>query len=332
MAENQEFLIRQYDASVKRFLANKKILAWILKECADEFKSIPVNTIEKKCIIGEPEISVAAVDQDEADHDECESPEIEGLNTEDASVNEGNIYYDIRFRAVVPGGGQPIYLIVNIEAQKDDNPGYPLLRRAVYYTGRLISSQKQKIFTGSHYEKIQKVYSIWIEMNVAEKNQNTITKYRIIEENIVGHRKNDFNDYDLINIIMIGLGEKDSIRNNSILRLLNVALDKKAKKPEVNAVLQNEFGIYSRGTLGKEINTMCNLGEGLVESITKEVTEEVTASVTASVQTDTWVRAAVSIMKKFGVSADEAIDTLNIPEEKREVVLSQIEDLLVPAA
>ena len=36
---SQEFLIRQYDASVKRVLANKKILAWILKEGPNSYKA-----------------------------------------------------------------------------------------------------------------------------------------------------------------------------------------------------------------------------------------------------------------------------------------------------
>lgn len=58
MTVDQKNLIKQYDASVKRFLANKKILAWILKECTDEFKNIPVEVIAKKCIIGNPNITI----------------------------------------------------------------------------------------------------------------------------------------------------------------------------------------------------------------------------------------------------------------------------------
>lgn len=319
MTVDQKTLVNQYDASVKRFLANKKILAWILKECVAEFKDIPVDTIAKKCIIGKPEIAAVAVDQDESNQDTAEIFEIEGMNTEDNSIDEGKIYYDIRFRAVVPGTKEPIYLIINIEAQKDDQPGYPLLKRAVYYVSRLISAQKNKVFTGSHYEKIQKVYSIWIEMNVPEKYANTITKYRIIEENVVGYRKDKPENYDLINIIRIGLGNKNSIKEKSILRLLNVSLSKDITKSEINAVLQSEFGISSRGSIEKEINIMCNLGEGLVERVTENV------------QMDTWIKSAINIMKKFNIGIDEAIEALAIPAEKREAVKAKIEEELVPA-
>ena len=61
-------------------------------------------------------------------------------------------------------------LIINVEAQKRLNPKkktgdtYPLLKRAVYYASRLISSQKGTEFTNSDYDKIKKVYTIWICM------------------------------------------------------------------------------------------------------------------------------------------------------------------------
>ena len=37
---------------------------------------------------------------------------------------------------------EPLYYVhINLEAQNDFNPGYPLLKRAVYYCVRMISSQ-----------------------------------------------------------------------------------------------------------------------------------------------------------------------------------------------
>ena len=64
---------------------------------------------------------------------------------------------------------------------------------------------------------------------------------------------------------------------------------------------------------------MCNLGEGLVERVTENV------------QMDTWVKSAINIMKKFNIGIDEAIETLDIPAEKREAVKTKIEEELVPA-
>ena len=53
---------------------------------------------------------------------------IEGKNTEDSSIKEGKVFYDIKFSAVVPDSKEPVQLFINVEAQKDDNTPYPLKR------------------------------------------------------------------------------------------------------------------------------------------------------------------------------------------------------------
>ena len=46
-----------YDAVCKRILANKIILAWIMKSCLEEYKDYSVNEIAEKCIEGNPLIA-----------------------------------------------------------------------------------------------------------------------------------------------------------------------------------------------------------------------------------------------------------------------------------
>lgn len=77
---------------------------------------------------------------------------VTGQQTEDKSETEGAVFYDIRFNALAPADGHPIRLIINVEAQNDFHPGYPLLKRAIYYCSRLISSQYGSVFVKSHYE------------------------------------------------------------------------------------------------------------------------------------------------------------------------------------
>ena len=50
----------------------------------------------------------------------------------------------------------------------------------------MISSQYGTVFTKSHYEKIQKVYSVWICMNPPKERNNTITEYFLTEKQHVG--------------------------------------------------------------------------------------------------------------------------------------------------
>ena len=84
---------------------------------------------------------------------------------------------------------------------------------------------------------------------------------------------------------------------------------------------------------------MCNLGEGLYESAYQEAYQEAyheayhEAYQTASEDTriKTWAEAAIKFMKKTNISAEEAVDILEIHEEKREAVFSLIEESLIPA-
>ena len=56
---------------------------------------------------------------------------IEGLNTEDKTLNEGNIYYDIVFSALYPKEeGRYIGMYINLEMQQDMYPVYEIETRA----------------------------------------------------------------------------------------------------------------------------------------------------------------------------------------------------------
>lgn len=169
-----------YDESCKNILANKIILAWIMKSCMKEYKDYSIRDIADHYIEGIPEISQREVHRDEAPA--SDPGKIRGENTEDKAVNEGTVRYDIMFRAILPQSQERIELIINIEAQKDFYPGYPLIKRGIYYGCRMISSQYGTTFTNSHYEKIQKVYSIWICFNPPEKRKNSINIYSVKEK------------------------------------------------------------------------------------------------------------------------------------------------------
>ena len=196
----------QCDACSKKILSEGHILAWILKECTDEFAGYSIDEIVKNSL-GDIRVATEPVDQDvELDnHDEASCMQVEFGNSEDKSVKEGSITYDVRLIAKVPNTENSIFLIINIEAQKSDRLKYPLLKRAVYYCSRLISAQKNKVFSHTHYEKIRKVYSIWITMNTSAEKSNTITRYSISEHNVVGLVKELPKNYNLMNIVIIRL-------------------------------------------------------------------------------------------------------------------------------
>ncbi len=171
-----------YDAACKRLLANKVILAWIMKSCIEEYRDCEIQEIVENYIEGEADVADVPVNIDEQVSEE----QIQNGATEDASIYEGVVTYDIRFCAKAPVSKEKIRLIINIEAQNDFYPGYPIISRGIYYCSRLISSQYGVEFSDAHYEKIKKVYSIWICMNPPKYRENSINRYSITEEQLIG--------------------------------------------------------------------------------------------------------------------------------------------------
>ena len=178
------------------------------------------------------------------------------MNTEDKTLTEGTVFYDIRFFAVAPKTHDHIRLILNIEAQNDYNPGYPLIKRAVYYGARLISSQYGTEFQNSNYQNIKKVYSIWICTDVPENRKNTINHYSLKEDQVFGTAKEQVDDYDLIHIIMLGLGKGASKQANDILQLLSTLLLESGNAQLKKDFLREHFDITMTTDLEQQSGNM----------------------------------------------------------------------------
>ena len=153
----------QYDARVKRILAQKNILAHILVKTVDEFKGMKPEDVVTY-IEGEPKVGIVPVEPGltNAEKTGATGQRIVGMNTENAEINEGLVRFDIIFYVRMKNGLSQI--IVNVEAQKDEPTEYKILNRAIFYVSRLVSSQKERDFVNTNYNDIKQVFSIWICM------------------------------------------------------------------------------------------------------------------------------------------------------------------------
>lgn len=287
----------RYDTQVKKLLANEAILAWILKTCTEEFAPYTPQEIIQ-CIEGKPEVSEKAVHANDLDASEADSmvssdKSVVGSNTEDNSLREQTVYYDIRLNACAPGDGQPIQLIINIEAQLNTSPGYPIEKRAIYYCCRLISAQYGTVFGHSEYGKIRKVYSIWFCPDAARKRENTIKKIALEESSLYGDIDSHKQDSDLIQAIIVNLGEPDSKVDNQILRLMNVLLSAKTGVQEKQKVMQEEFHIAMTTELESEVSEMCNLSQGIYNE-----------------GLDKGIEGAVQLLRKAGLKDQEIMENI----------------------
>ena len=244
------------DAACCRLLANKIVLAHILQGCLPEYEHCSISEL-LPCLEGTPAICSVAVDQDVQD-----PGRIRGENTADKSIKEGNVNFDILFSARTPDGKESRQIFINVESQNDWNPGYPLLKRAVYYCGRLLSRQKGIVFQNSDYQKLQKVYSLWICLDPPKPKQNTLTSFHMMEENLVGNAKYDKMNYDMVSMMMICLGQPDS-RQEDIIHLLSVLLSTEMDPDVKKQILEREYNIPMTVEMKKEAETMCGIGHAI---------------------------------------------------------------------
>ena len=290
-----------YDTLAKRFLARKSILAHILKHTVTEFANCSLSDIEKKYIEGDPLLSINTVPLDD-------TLDIKGKNTESNSPLEGLVTFDIIFDVIAPTTGEPIKLIINIEPQKTTTSiDYKLMKRAVYYVARLISSQKEKEFHGDDYNSLKKVYSIWITMDVQNYRADSIQEYSLTEKVIHGTFHDDLHNYDLLKIIILNLGmEKTTHRLLDLLHLLFMDLKLADEKEKI---LQDEYDITLTRDMRKELNKM----GGLMEPLLKVAAEN------AATETEkkSKLEDIRSLMETTKWTAQQAMDALKVPADKQ---------------
>ena len=253
-------MIEQFDTACCRLLANKPILAWLLRDTVKDYQDYSIEEI-MGCLEDSPQVRAVAVDQDVKNQ---ETGKIVGDSTADKSVTEGVVLYDILFTSRLPKTNETCQIIVNVENQNRWKPGYPLLKRAVYYSSRLISRQKGTVFFGDDYGKLEKVYSIWICIKVPKAWQNTMTVFSLEPKSLVGAGKYDKMDYDMETVAFLGLGNHESSRKG-ILKLLSILLTQKMKPEEKRGILEQEYHIPMTVEMKKEADTMCTYGQSILE-------------------------------------------------------------------
>ena len=266
----------KYDECAKKLLSFKAIDAWILKTCVKEFFPYSVEYITDHCLSGEVEISEHAVHQDQLNRSKRVNgdEQVSKMNSESSSVNEGTVYYDVRFTAIAPTNGEIIKLIINLEIQTNDKPGYELVTRGIYYCARMISEQHDSVFIGEHYEKIQKVYSIWICPSTPECRKNQMTRYHMTKDQVIGNTYVKEEAYDLMEIIILSLGEPENDADCSILNLLNTLFSPSVLPDEKKSVLSEKYNIAMTAELESEVQRMCNLSTAIENQGIKKGLEE----------------------------------------------------------
>ena len=159
------------------------------------------------------------------------------------------------------------------------------------------------MFVDEHYEKVEKVYSIWICPDPAKKRKNGIFKYHTVEDIIYGESYTKEENYDLMEVVVLNLGDADKSSDLEILDLLNVLFSATTTPEEKKQRLNDEFEIAMTVEFESEVQDMCNLGKALVEQGIEQGVEKKNLSLAKMMIKDK--ESLDKIEKYTGFSADK---------------------------
>ena len=248
-----------YDTNIKFLLADKQILARILKYAISEFKDMAIEDIMVS--IGED----IEIETRQLDAGLSNLGRVNTANTEDNIPGEGKIVFDIRFTAYHIE--TEMKFLINLEAQRSSDPaklGYHLENRILFYLARMISAQKQTEFFHSDYDNLKKVRSIWLCLSSSEYG-DSIEEISLNRNTVFGSKKNKYDIALMRGIIInvrIGKNIKDS--QNTLISMLEKLLSEISVE-EKKRILTEEFGMIMTTELEGRMQTMCNWSEAILE-------------------------------------------------------------------
>lgn len=146
-------------------------------------------------------------------------------------------------------------------------------------------------------------------MNPPKNRENSITRYYMTEENLMGSVNEQKADYDLMTVIMICLGRQEGKNYTGVLKLLDVLLSTETDSAEKCQILQEDFQIEMTEALEREVSLMCNLSKGVEEKGMKKGIEKgriygaITAYEDVSLSKDIILK---KLQEKFSLTLEEA--------------------------
>ena len=200
------------DSPAKRILSWSPVLARVIKYSLDEFDGATAEEVER-ALLDEGRVWVSERPlhmEDEAEvRAEPEHSLVGGLSSVDETLGEGAVRYDILADVPVPGSAERDVLVVNVEPQRDHSDVHYVLRRALYYVGRMISAQRGRVFGGDDYAGLRKVASVWVLPYPPAGLRGTLLSYELRQDVLCGEGSVARRDFDLVQVVLVCLDPHD---------------------------------------------------------------------------------------------------------------------------
>ena len=293
----------KYDDACKRTWMLREIIAPVLRYTIKEYQTHTVSDVIR--YINADSIS------DKVPVDDLPAF-IKGDETELSSPTEKRVFFDVHFTAKNPDLSSKDVLVmlhIDFEVQneyKPSNPGYPITKRAVYYAARELSSQLKAVTDTTNYDELEKVYSIWIcNEKIPEGLKNSITRYHMEKEDIVGKCEESEAYHDLLEAVIVRRGG-EALENTLFEYLEGVFTTDFDTINKYVDVEDNE-------EVKEVLNTMCGLGESLeIKGFEKGIKQGIKQG---SINT------LISLIKKGRLTKEEAAQEINMDVEAFEKIM-----------
>ena len=307
------------DEHAKELLADKSILAEIIQRLIPDFRGIPTEEIQTY-INGTPYVSKIHLNPGETNPSFGEA--VRSLGQESKIQNEGLATFDILFTLTLPTSDEVcVEVYVDLEAQNSEDLPYHLETRAVYYLARLLSSQYQRDFGHSEYEKLRKVYSIWIVMNPTERNANTISSIAFRQTALLGEPE-DNRGYDKAEAFIVRLQKNDAVKSEDrLVNLLSMLFVSDLSLIEKETVLTRDFSIPVTEHLERMVANMCNystyiLEKGMQRGMQQGIQQGIQQGMQQGMQEKEFNNIK-TLMETMNWNPLQAMNALRIPEEEQ---------------
>lgn len=257
----------KYDTQAKNLFGLKEVMGYILKFIVPEFQTLSAKEASK-CIL-EVQISQTEVSENygngsfQVNQKEDLKTTVKGkfqkLQSESKVENEKTIYFDIKTLVKNPRFSESQYgtieFIINLEMQNDNDPGYIIEQRGMYYCARLLSEQLGVLTKTTKYSSLKKVYSLWI---VGGTEENKLSNYCMVDQD--GNKDHSAN---LIELSIVRLSKNIyETEHQELFDFLHgffdiISFEEKKRR------LKKYFNFDANQQLKEGVDTMCNLSEGI---------------------------------------------------------------------
>ena len=257
------------DPLIKMIFSNREVLAWLLPHFISEYRGLGTREIMEKYLPN------AKVDIHKIPVHPGEAPleSVRTDNVEDRQLAERTTVFDVVLRLPAPNRpGRSIGVIIDIEVQKNNSPGYPIESCMIYYLCRTVSIQRGIVFAGSDYGDICKCHSIWLCPKLPKGEPPSIDRFYVTGERVYG--SGDVaaakEDYDLIEGCVVRFNNDQTQPASDVIRFLQLLLTNIAPPLERLDELNKRYGLSKT----REAEDMCNYSEVLKEEGREEGREK----------------------------------------------------------